>query len=172
MQEEIKRECEFCGKEFATIDLRKKYCNAECRDKAAQLRDRQKRQSAGAEKKAICACCGKEFSKGRKKLYCSAECYNEAAKQRGKARYAETRTESKVICALCGKEFRRGKDRKAYCSIECASEARNVKEVYSMKRDRKKSQLAITNEAARNAHMTYGQYKAMQYMKTMEGIKI
>lgn len=173
--EEITKTCAYCGQEFTTTDKQKKYCDCECRYKALLLRGKERRareKTEKTEKTTTCAFCGKEFDIGRRNRYCSEECYHKAAAVRQKERDARLREERKPVCPLCGKKFVRTKTRKKYCSTECANEAGDVKEVYNPARKKKQSHLAAANGAARDMNMTYGQYKAMQYMKKLEGIKL
>lgn len=81
-------------------------------------------------------------------------------------------------CAYCGMEFTTTDSRKKYCTTKCRdkmgnskkSSRRRVANIKTAAENRRKETLAAVNEAARELHLTYGQYKAMQYVKEMEGI--
>lgn len=128
--EEITKICAYCGKEFATTEPRKKYCNAECRDKQGLARKKRKPEILK------CPTCGRTFIRKGKKKYCSDSCRYSM----NSAKRSEAKKEAK---------------------IRTAAERRVIT-----------SHLAAANGAARDMNMTYGQYKAMQYMQTLEGIKL
>lgn len=78
-------------------------------------------------------------------------------------------------CKFCGKQFLAAKKNHIYCCHNCSlkSRQRRDRELYKeekkekTRRKKKQNRIAEINEAARAAGMTYGQYVAMQYAKTI-----
>lgn len=128
--EETTKTCAYCGKEFTTTDKKKKYCNAECRDKQDLARKKRKPEILK------CPTCGRTFIRKGRKKYCSDSCRDSI----NSAKRLKAKKEAK---------------------IRTAAERRVIT-----------SHLAAANGAARDMNMTYGQYKAMQYMKKLEGTKL
>lgn len=84
-------------------------------------------------------------------------------------------------CDFCGQEFMTTDSRKKYCTAKCRdkmgiskkSSRRRVARIKAAAKNRcKETNLAGTNQTARELHLTYGQYKAMQYMQKLEGVKL
>lgn len=81
-------------------------------------------------------------------------------------------------CAYCGQEFTTTDSRKKYCKAKCRDKMeiskkasrRRAANIKAAAENRRKETLAAANQTARELHLTYGQYKAMQYVKEMEGI--
>lgn len=81
-------------------------------------------------------------------------------------------------CAYCGQEFTTAESRKKYCTTKCRdkmgiskkSSRRRVASIKAAAENRHKETLAAVNQTARDMKMTYGQYKAMQYVKEIEGV--
>ena len=134
---------------------------------------------ARAEREASCvnkcAVCGKEFKcKNARKMYCSDECKHTAILKMARAYNALKKAEHKeVSCIICGKKFVQKKVTHLTCSDECrkihnkrhdAEKRRERKKLKSAEKAaaKKKVPLDKVNEAAREAHMSYGQYVAMQ----------
>lgn len=76
-------------------------------------------------------------------------------------------------CKFCGADFLAVKKNHIYCTLKCAQKANREndkerkREQRAQKRKKKKDTLIEINAAARAAGMTYGQYVAEQYKKTM-----
>ena len=95
MSEAVTKSCQFCGKEFTTNALNKKYCSDECRIRAnrkqtSEWRRKQKGETWKSIGTRVCAMCGKVFElKNHNMVTCSAECKN----KRRKLLYEEKRKE-------------------------------------------------------------------------------
>lgn len=75
--------CSFCGKEFETIDFRKKYCCYECRVKASNKKKSERRKKNRRPKVKKCKFCGKEFETNLNyKNYCCRNCARAAGRER------------------------------------------------------------------------------------------
>jgi len=101
------RECEICGKQFYSANVRKKTCSKECANKLRII-------TTGNKPREIVSCkqCGKEFlQKNKTQKYCSRDCYHLAS-----------RTLPTLNCMECGKEFRpySKNDTAKFCSKKCA----------------------------------------------------
>ena len=108
--------CPVCGKEFITLNNRKKYCCTNCN--AAAYRDRNR-----VKHPKVCPICGKEFSARRSiDVYCSKECYEES-KVIYRREHRVVKEAFKKTCPVCGKEFMTKLDRKIYCSDKCQWQA-------------------------------------------------
>lgn len=109
---EYTKVCPVCGKEFTTLNNRKKYCCANCN--AAAYRDRNR-----VKHLKVCPMCGKEFSARRSiDVYCSKECYEES-KVIYRREHRVIKEAFKKMCPVCGKEFVGKTSRKMYCSRKC-----------------------------------------------------
>lgn len=118
-----KREnCPVCGKPIPQKDKHAhwKYCSNECYLKAAQERQRLRRQELGLEKK--CPVCDKiVVPDGTSRVYCSEECRVAAKRDRELAQRIGN------CCRFCGNPIPENSRRKYYCSAECAEQDRMVK---------------------------------------------
>lgn len=96
----IRKNCEFCGKEFETKDKRKRFCNIQCANKSRQKNPTEH----------TCKQCGKQFHRILREddscQFCSRECSDEY-KRNNTNRY----------CKSCGKELKAKQF--DYCSDEC-----------------------------------------------------
>ena len=75
-------------------------------------------------------------------------------------------------CEICGKEFIGRRSTARYCSAACRELAakENHKEWYKTKKKKTKAvgtPIWQINEEARKLGLTYGKYKALQYMEKM-----
>lgn len=74
-------------------------------------------------------------------------------------------------CVICGKEFTAKRSTAKYCSAPCREHAANERCKRRYRGTRRKKNKATgepiwqINEEARNLGLTYGKYKAMQYME-------
>lgn len=82
----------------------------------------------------------------------------------------------KLICPECGREFNQTHHKQKSCSEKCKRERKirlmrewrkGNRARESQPKKKKLSALAIDNQAARAAGMTYGKYKALEYVKTV-----
>lgn len=75
--------CALCGKEFETLDSRKKYCCYECRVKASNKKKSERRKRNRRPKVKHCKFCGKEFETNLNyKTYCCRNCARAAGRER------------------------------------------------------------------------------------------
>lgn len=75
--------CEFCGKEFETIDSQRKYCCYDCRVKASNKKRSERRKKNRKPKVRHCKFCGKEFETNLNyKNYCCRNCARAAGRER------------------------------------------------------------------------------------------
>lgn len=119
-----------------------------------------------------CKFCKKVFETDMKKMiYCSHKCATDAHKEK----IREKKEQIKKICAVCGAPFETNRPHKMTCSYECAEiRYRGKRAEYGRKKKfenkNKKEKSTPTKKlvddavVARKLGMTYGQYKAMQYM--------
>lgn len=71
--------CEYCGKEFVSINMQRKYCSDKCRKIVIRKQDRERRARKNAEYEwAICTVCKRYFKrvKGTDELFCSTKCHS------------------------------------------------------------------------------------------------
>lgn len=112
--------CECCGQEFTPRTnggRRQRYCSKECRRFAINAQTKKSQPRTTADKTAVCAICGKQFTRrDGKELFCSPECRNEA-KLRWQRKHAKALPPKH--CAACGKEFKPSSNQGKYCSPEC-----------------------------------------------------
>ena len=91
--------CPICGNAFSPVNARAKYCSIECRHRAEQLREEEKK----AKVQRICEWCGQSFHpRTNTQKYCDAIHY--------------------ANCVICGKQFEidlRKQDKRQTCSREC-----------------------------------------------------
>lgn len=132
-----------------------------------------------------CPICGKYFTTVRKTTYtCSSECSALYKKQKN-AEYQKTYYQRRkagltsVIrkhCEICGSVFTDGCY--SFCSRECYEISKiNIKVVMKdtvsgagQTHDNKN--IDLISDAASKCGMTYGQYQAQKYLKSMERIKV
>lgn len=80
-----KRICLFCGTEFIAKHHRKVYCSPECKNKANNTKEKQKREEYRKTHPKICVVCKKKFSPSHTKhKYCSYDCANKVRKEQMK----------------------------------------------------------------------------------------
>ena len=170
--------CKYCGKPLTESQIKKgnKYCSKSCSSQA-------RKNQAPPVPEVRCECCGKLLN--RKQIanggrYCSRDCAGTTTKKRNHE--AEERLYKKK-CKACGKEFTSVGYRQKYCSEECRgyggelSRAR-AREQYQKQKAaeevKKRNKNRLANDLAQaNAHgMSYGQWKAMQYMQSLPKIQI
>lgn len=170
--------CKNCGKPLTEKQIRvgNKYCSKSCSSQG-------RKNQAPPVPEVRCECCGKLLN--RKQIanggrYCSRDCAGKTTKERNHE--AEERLYKKK-CKACGKEFTSVGYRQKYCSEECREAGREAsrarareqyqerKEAAALERD-KKHRLE-RDLAQANAHgMSYGQWKAMQYMQSLPKIEV
>lgn len=142
-QEQMKRICLNCGKEFVADNKRRKYCSNECVKEAHEAQVARYRSKKRAEKKKlvkICAWCGKEFeARNASAKYCSDACFKLARSAKAHEKYmamlqtpegkersrkgAQNREAKTKMCAICGKEFEAKNPVTKYCSDACRKKA-------------------------------------------------
>lgn len=111
-----------------------------------------------------CAVCGKLFDGERNSRYCSKECIAEAKREAHKRLLKERgglNMGDIITCPTCGKNFQYSSSRKRYCSVECQRKAQRTKTgEKTLPRPRKKraKTMAEIARAAREEHMSYGEY--------------
>ena len=73
-------------------------------------------------------------------------------------------------CELCGTEFVPRMHHQKYCCNKCQIKAKTQEEAIktAQRKSPKNISLGITNQLAKNAGMSYGQYQAMKWMKERE----
>ena len=165
--------CVVCGKEFKPIRANQKTCSKECRDK----KNREYARNSNEQRKHLevikCIVCGKEFKQTHgSQTMCSEECRKEYRRQyHENLRRMKPHTCKISICSECGKEFENPGGKRLTCSPECRkARARKVqsesrrqkrqKDRYMSRRTKRGRPLSKIAAAARDVHMTYGQYVA------------
>lgn len=121
-----------------------------------------------------CLICGKELTieqlhRGNWK-YCSRKCASAARKEK----------KCTCTCIVCGKEFQAATERARLCSPACKRERKRIQYLESGKmhtsarkpKTKQKHESKISEEqAAAQAHgMSYGKWKALQYIENMPKI--
>ena len=118
MSKKIKKNCEFCGKEFEVYKNRKdsKFCSIECYSKSKHKNKVNK----------ICDVCGKDFFVKKylkdKSRFCCRACFDKFKKKE----------KIKKICGNCGGEFEIRpclENKRIFCSKECKFEARKKEKI-------------------------------------------
>ena len=103
----IKKECEFCGKEFLKKVSTQKYCSPECSREVLKTRIRKKRKDKKQEdwRKQVLQCkfCGGEFLRSeRRRAYCCDFCRESAKLEREEKRRERIhRMENTQPCWTC-----------------------------------------------------------------------
>lgn len=170
-----------CGPECA--DIRRKYVN--------RINDRKRREKARIAQESVkitCPVCKKKFVSKKGKKYCSDDCRRKAEKKRNRERYQKLKgklPEGTIVkCGCCGKEFNTKNGGSKYCSKDCrlimsrrisAEYNRNKRELTKAFTARKVSLnggIDAVAAAAKAAGMSYGQYKAIQFLGNQERIKL
>lgn len=190
----ITKKCVVCGKLFE-MNRNKKTCGPECADirrkYVNRINDRKRRERARIAQESVkitCPVCGKKFVSKKGKKYCSDDCRRKAEKKRNRERYQKLKgklSEGKTVkCGCCGKEFNTKNGGSKYCSKDCrlimsrrisAEYNRNKRELTKAFTARKVSLnggIDAVAAAAKAAGMSYGQYKAMQFLGNQERIKL
>ena len=175
--------CVRCGAEVVVKDRRahnRMYCDdcqkvvyAELRKKAKIAFNERKRTAVGLQgNQKRCARCGVIFEAQGSKKYCD-DCRRFArneAQRNSREKHKETRT---GICTRCGKEFEfvfRGSER-ALCD-DCRYKLGGRPKSEPKKRKKKKGPtLKEIERAANEKGISYGKYKAIEYMKKLKGAK-
>lgn len=189
----ITKKCVVCGKLFE-MNRNKKTCGPECADirrkYVNRINDRKRREKARIAQESVkitCPACGKKFVSKKGKKYCSDDCRRKAEKKRNRERYQKLKgklSEGKIVkCGCCGKEFNTKNGGSKYCSKDCrlimsrrisAEYNRNKRELtkaFMMRTETKSSDgIDAVAAAAKAAGMSYGQYKAAEFLKRQESI--
>lgn len=189
----ITKRCVVCDKLFE-MNRNKKTCSPECADirrkYVNRINDRKRRKEARIARESVkvtCPTCGKKFVSKKGKRYCSDDCRRKAEKKRNRERYQQFKgklSEGKIVkCGCCGKEFNTKNGGSKYCSKDCrlimsrqisAEYNRNKRELtkaYMARRSETKSNgIDAVAAAAKAAGMSYGQYKAAEFLKRQESI--
>lgn len=112
-----------------------------------------------------CKVCGKELKKTQKS-FCSRACQNEGFKI--KIAYPK-------VCAWCGKEFTAYKPKTQYCSVSCRNLLYRKMEKEQKEVEASKPKVDLINEINAEAvkhGMSYGQWKAQEFMKSIAKVQI
>lgn len=189
----ITKRCVVCDKLFE-MNRNKKTCSPECADirrkYVNRINDRKRREEARIARESVkvtCPTCGKKFVSKKGKRYCSDDCRRKAEKKRDRERYQQLKgklSEGKIVkCGCCGKEFNTKNGGSKYCSKDCrlimsrqisAEYNRNKRELtkaFMARRSETKSNgIDAVAAAAKEAGMSYGQYKAAEFLKRQESI--
>ena len=175
------------------MNRNKKTCSPECSAERHRYVNRvygkNRRQEARIARESVkvtCPTCGKKFVSKKGKKYCSDDCRKEAERKRNRERYQKLKgklSEGKIVkCGCCGKEFNTKNDGSKYCSKDCrlimsrrisAEYNRNKRELTKAFTARKVSLnggIDAVAAAAKAAGMSYGQYKAAEFLKRQESI--
>lgn len=189
----ITKKCVVCGKLFE-MSRNKKTCSSECADirrkYVNRINDRKRREEARIAQESVkitCPVCGKKFVSKKGKRYCSDDCRRKAEEKRNRERYQQLKgklSQGKTVkCGCCGKEFNTKNGGSKYCSKDCrlimsrqisAEYNRNKRELtkaFMARRSETKSNgIDAVAAAAKAAGMSYGQYKAAEFLKRQESI--
>lgn len=188
----ITKKCVVCGKLFE-MNRNKKTCGPECADirrkYVNRINDRKRREKARIAQESVkvtCPVCKKKFVSKKGKKYCSDDCRRKAEKKRNRERYQKLKgklSEGKIVkCGCCGKEFNTKNGGSKYCSKDCrlimsrrisAEYNRNRRELtkaFIMQTETKSDGINAVAAAAKAAGMSYGQYKAAEFLKRQESI--
>lgn len=188
----ITKKCVVCGKLFE-MNRNKKTCSSECADirrkYVNRINDRKRREKARIAQESVkitCPVCKKKFVSKKGKKYCSDDCRRKAEKKRNRERYQKLKgklSEGKIVkCGCCGKEFNTKNGGSKYCSKDCrlimsrrisAEYNRNRRELtkaFIMQTETKSDGINAVAAAAKAAGMSYGQYKAAEFLKRQESI--
>ncbi len=158
--------CKYCGKPLTErqIKVGNKYCSKSCAV--------QHRADLVPVPEVRCEWCGKQLTKEQIhrgcKRYCSTRCTAEARKS---IRHTCT-------CIVCGREFEAPTTRAKICSAECKYKRQQeldaqkpAKPKPKTKRGKKKSQIDKIQAEAQANGMSYGRWKALQYMQSIPKIE-
>lgn len=170
--------CEICGKPLTEKQI-KNGCKC-CSSKCGALNGARKKQKPVAEVK--CKNCGKLLTRAQIShscKFCSRECSVEMAKE--SQREADQKLYKKK-CAACGKEFTSVGFRRRYCSDECRQVGAELSKARAREQYQKQKAAAEAKKtdkhrlekdlAQANAHgMSYGRWKAMQYIQSLPKIE-
>jgi len=112
--------CEYCKKEFETIDKRQKYCGSECYYKFM----RSKKKVSATKTVRECIYCDKEITTEDRELFCTSECQisfysNRIQVEEEIINKAKIKNLYDKICLWCGKEFMTRYKDKLLCCKEC-----------------------------------------------------
>lgn len=189
----ITKRCVVCDKLFE-MNRNKKTCSPECADirrkYVNRINDRKRREEARIARESVkvtCPTCGKKFVSKKGKRYCSDDCRRKAEKKRNRERYQQFKgklSEGKIVkCGCCGKEFNTKNGGSKYCSKDCrlimsrqisAEYNRNKRELtkafMARRSETKSTGIDAVAAAAKEAGMSYGQYKAAEFLKRQESI--
>lgn len=109
------KKCNYCGKEFETLDKRKKFCNRSCYNGY----NKENRSKYNSKLKLSCAMCNEEFFRFPSQVstinFCSRKCSLDFAKK----------DSVKYNCEICGTEKKMSrsdfeKSKHHYCSYKCS----------------------------------------------------
>lgn len=145
--------CVVCGKKFeAPAKGYYKCCSKEC--SATRDRERKRAYNKGCVRKKKCKSCGKSFTPTRHfREYCSVPC---------QMRRVNIPKET-LKCLYCGKPLEGG--RRKYCSDACQDYGYRGVPIEKIAPKKRISQIDDINTQARGKGLSYGAYKAAQYMK-------
>lgn len=175
------------------MNRNKKTCSPECSAERHRYVNRifgkNRRQEARIARESVkvaCPTCGKKFVSKKGRKYCSDDCRRKAEKKRDRERYQQLKgklSQGKIVeCSCCGKEFNTKNGGSKYCSKDCrlimsrrisAEYNRNKRELTKAFTARKVSLnggIDAVAAAAKAAGMSYGQYKAAEFLKRQESI--
>lgn len=164
--------CKRCGKPLTKQQITSKntYCSVRCATQAAM--------EEKPVEKAYCLECGRELSR-RQILLGNKTCSKSCAKRfRDKANLPEPSTTYKKRCRHCGKEFETSNKRMKFCSDECRQIENTLNNIDAKKRAEVNRKIKVRTtdridreQAKAQAHgMSYGQWKAQQYLKNIPKI--
>ncbi len=161
--------CKRCGKPLTKQQIGKKniYCSVQCATQAA-LGER-------PVEKAYCQECGEELSR-RQILPGNKTCSKSCAKRlRDKSNVPKPDKAYKNKCKHCGKEFEAHDKRIRFCSEECRKIVNTLNNIDAKKRAelnrkikaRTADRIDLEQSEAQAHGMSYGQWKAQQYLKNI-----
>lgn len=189
----ITKKCVICGKLFK-MERNKKTCSPECSKerhrqtaRAYEKKHHEKVMAAKSLIKNTCIECGRPFLSKNGRTYCSDLCRYNANNRRSKEKYQLTKKKPKehtVTCGCCGKKFKTTIVSRKYCSAECGEIMKKRVSAEHNRKKRKREQELLAKRivvpidgidavaaAARDAGMSYGQLKAMEFLERQERIR-
>lgn len=142
--------CVICGKTYRKTNNNQKCCSPRCSEK----RHKQNKQRRKKVKYNTCKACGKKFIPSEKfKYYCSRECQPKYEKK-------------KVYCEYCGNLIVGRNANAKYCSDLCKGRfEQDVSFKPEYRPVQRVSLIDDINTQAMEKGLSYGAYKAAQYMK-------
>ena len=115
--------CAWCGKEYESTSMKRKYCSELCSRLAHNQRSadcKKRREEASPKQKDIrkCVICGKEFESHNNAVTCSKECQYENSRRHSIEYYWSHKEKKMRKCIICGKEFE-ARGQLQVCGVEC-----------------------------------------------------